>query len=218
MKHILLVFPTPLEAKDILEEFNEEQKYYYVHKNYSNIHLYITGAGIPNTCFSLGKIYDTFYDNVIQFGICGSLDIQLPLGSVVRITEDVFCEMGSEVNNQFTMADELDIGIQTIFHEKLSTNLPVFLEKIPRAKGITINTLYAYGPLFYARQRRFPFAKVESMEGAAFFMCNQHRPNVLQFRSVSNEAGIRDKNHWNIPLALKNLHLLVHQIIQEHGT
>lgn len=218
MKRILMVFPTWLEAKDILEEFKEDENNFYVHKNYSNVHLFITGAGIPNTCFSLGKIFYTYFDGVIQFGICGSFDVQLPLGSVVRITEDVFGEIGSEENNRYTGADELDIGIQTVYHEKLSTNLPDFLENTPKVKGLTISTLYAYGPSFDLRRQRFPHASAESMEGAAFFMCNQHRENVLQFRSISNEAGIRDKNRWNIPLALQNLHELTRQIIKFYGT
>jgi hypothetical protein len=56
------------------------------------------------------------------------------------------------------------------------------------------------------------------MEGAAFFMSNRHRPNVFQFRAVSNPAGVRDKNQWNIPLALQKLHELTRQIIKEYGT
>jgi futalosine hydrolase len=218
MKRILLVFPTLLEANDILLEFKEDQENFYTHSHFPNIDILLTGAGIPNTCFALGKIFDKPYEFVFQFGICGSFHEHLTAGSVVRITEDVFGEMGAVENGRFIRADELNIGIQTAFHEKSTLTLPDSLEKIPKAKGLTVSTLYAYGPLFDARRQRFPGADTESMEGAAFFMSNRHRPNVFQFRAVSNPAGVRDKNQWNIPLALQKLHELTRQIIKEYGT
>lgn len=218
MKRTLMVFPTLLEASDILADFKEDEENFYTHTQFPNIQLILTGAGIPNTCFALGKIFDRPYEFVFQFGICGSFHDHLTIGTVVRITEDVFGELGTEENGRFIKADELNIGIQTVYHEKTTFALPSFMEKIPHAKGLTVNTLYAYGLTFDLRRQRFPFADTESMEGAAFFMCNQHRPNVLQFRGISNEAGIRDKNRWNIPLALQNLHELTRQIIKFYGT
>jgi futalosine hydrolase len=207
-----------LEANEILEEFKGEKENFYIHKKFRNLHLILAGAGIPNTCFTLGKIFDWPYDFIFQFGICGSFHEHLTIGSVVRITEDLFGEMGAEENGRFIRADDLNIGIQTAFFEKSTHALPDFLEKIPKAKGLTVNTLYAYGPSFDLRRQHFPWADTESMEGAAFFMCNQHRPNVFQFRAVSNRAGDRDKNRWNIPLALQKLHELTRQIIHEYGT
>jgi futalosine hydrolase len=218
MKRTLMVFPTLLEATDILDEFTKGNKEnFYTHNKSPNIQLLLTGAGIPNTCFALGKIFDNTYDFVFQFGICGSFHEHITTGSVVRVTEDVFGEMGAEENGRFIMADDLNIGIQTAFHEKSTHALPDFLEKIPKAKGLTVGTLYAYGPSYDLRRQRFPLADVESMEGAAFFMCNQHRPNVFQIRAISNHAGIRDKSQWNISLALQNLHEITRQIIKVYG-
>jgi len=61
-----------------------------------------------------------------------------------------------------------------------------------------------------------PLAHVESMEGAAFFyVCmNEHIP-CLSLRAVSNRVGERDKNKWNIPLALAELRKMLASILRK---
>jgi futalosine hydrolase len=47
---------------------------------------------------------------------------------------------------------------------------------------------------------------IESMEGAAFFAsCMVHRVPCLQLRAVSNRVEPRNREAWNIPLALNRL-------------
>jgi futalosine hydrolase len=44
------------------------------------------------------------------------------------------------------------------------------------------------------------------MEGAAFmFACDQERIPYLQVRAVSNLVEKRNRDRWNIPLAIENL-------------
>ncbi|MNH40683.1 Futalosine hydrolase [compost metagenome] len=51
----------------------------------------------------------------------------------------------------------------------------------------------------------FP-AEVESMEGAAFFyVCLSEGVKCVQLRSISNYVERRNRESWNIPLAIKNL-------------
>jgi futalosine hydrolase len=44
------------------------------------------------------------------------------------------------------------------------------------------------------------------MEGATFFyICSREKIPFLAVRAISNKIELRNKNNWNIPLALKNL-------------
>jgi futalosine hydrolase len=44
------------------------------------------------------------------------------------------------------------------------------------------------------------------MEGATFFyICSGEKIPFLAIRSISNRVEPRDKNKWNIPVALNNL-------------
>jgi len=48
--------------------------------------------------------------------------------------------------------------------------------------------------------------QVESMEGAAFFYaCLLEGITCSQIRTISNKVEKRNKDNWNIPLAVKNL-------------
>ena len=42
------------------------------------------------------------------------------------------------------------------------------------------------------------------MEGAAFFAGCRRFNNYMQIRAVSNRVEKRDKDKWNIPLAIEN--------------
>jgi futalosine hydrolase len=48
--------------------------------------------------------------------------------------------------------------------------------------------------------------QLESMEGAAFFYaCSQFSLPSIQIRAVSNYVERRNRDQWNIPLAIDNL-------------
>ena len=52
------------------------------------------------------------------------------------------------------------------------------------------------------------------MEGAAFFyICSGEKIPFLALRSISNRVEPRNKNNWNIPLALDNLSEKLKEII-----
>ena len=47
-------------------------------------------------------------------------------------------------------------------------------------------------------------ADIETMEGAALhYVCLQNNIPFLQIRTISNYVEIRNKDNWNIPLALQ---------------
>jgi futalosine hydrolase len=47
---------------------------------------------------------------------------------------------------------------------------------------------------------------IETMEGATFFyICSREDIPFLALRAISNKVELRNKNNWNIDLALHNL-------------
>ena len=55
---------------------------------------------------------------------------------------------------------------------------------------------------------------IESMEGAAVFkVCEEMRVPCIQIRSISNKVERRNKENWNLDLAISNLNTEVEKII-----
>ena len=72
-------------------------------------------------------------------------------------------------------------------------------------KGITVNTVHGNEKSIENIIERFS-PDVESMEGAAFFYsCMMKNVSCIQIRVISNIVERRNKDNWNIPLAIKNL-------------
>ena len=55
---------------------------------------------------------------------------------------------------------------------------------------------------------------IESMEGAAVFkVCEEMKIPCIQIRSISNKVEKRNKENWNLDLAISNLNVEVEKII-----
>ena len=58
--------------------------------------------------------------------------------------------------------------------------------------------------------------EVESMEGAAVaLVCEQENIPYIQLRGISNYVTKRNRDAWDIPLAVKNLNDTLHSILKE---
>jgi futalosine hydrolase len=171
----------------------------------NKIDVLITGAGMVPTAFALGNHFSKpKYDLVINLGIAGSFDRKIEPGYVVEVTEDTFAETGAEDDEQFIPMDMLGFGEVTfrpsIFLEELDNNL--FLKK---ARAITVNTVHGNEASIKKIQVRLN-PQLESMEGAAFFYaCKQVNAKCMQIRAVSNYVEKRNRESWQIGLAIKNL-------------
>jgi futalosine hydrolase len=156
------------------------------------------------------------YDLVLNLGIAGSFDRNFHLGDVVEITEDTFAELGAQDDEAFIPIDTLGFG-ESVFTPTTSLEeiYPNFFLK--KAKAITVNTVHGHEPSIQKVQQRLN-PQLESMEGAAFFYaCRQMNVRGMQIRAVSNYVEKRNREAWNIGLAIKNLNTfaidLVSQII-----
>ena len=80
-------------------------------------------------------------------------------------------------------------------------------------RGITVNTVHGNNQSISEIIARLN-PEVESMEGAAVFkVCEEFNIPCLQIRSVSNSVEKRNRNNWDLDLAIKNLNIEVEKII-----
>lgn len=169
-----------------------------------DIKILITGVGIVNTVLIMGRFLKDEYDLIINVGVCGAFDKQLELGELVHITEDILSEMGAEDGDDFLTYDQLNLPGKHIFSENCNDSY-LMVDILKKVKGITVNTVHG-NETSIKKVKELYNPDVESMEGAAFFAaCSGMKGNSVQIRAISNYVEKRDKEKWQMPLAIKNL-------------
>lgn len=206
--NILIVAATEFEVKPLLDYLKINDICRGINFSNNNTHkdvkVLITGVGMVNTAYMMGRYSNTSYDLVINAGVCGAFSSRLELGQVVQVTQDLLSEMGAEDGDRFMTYDELDLPGDYIYNEQLAKEYDEF-KKLPRVKGITVNTVHGNEKSIAKVQDLFK-PDVESMEGAAFYAaCVQSGKNYTQIRAISNYVEKRDKSKWQMPLAINNL-------------
>jgi len=200
---LLIVAATQAEIDPLLTYFAFDGSSLQVTKH--QVDVLITHVGMVPTAFALGgKLAHHHYDLAINLGIAGSFVEDIAIGDVVYVTQDVFAEWGAENHDDFISIDSLGFGESV----HLASNLPL-LTKIPLKNviGITVNKVHGNEVSIkntLVRLRLQP--QIESMEGAAFlYACNQRAIDCVQIRAISNWVEPRNRQNWNITLAIKNL-------------
>ena len=185
-KKELIIVPTMLEAKRLFPEARWGSVLGYPSFEGKGFVVVVSGAGKVNaalcTCrlLSVGR-----FSGVLLAGIAGAYpDRGLDIGDLIAATEEVY---GDELFEPLSFKMRRLGG--SICHGRMLT-LTVLPESIEEAKRIAL---------------RFN-AVAENMEGAAV----AHAASMFgvvpaEVRAISNIAGVRDKSHWNIDLALSNL-------------
>lgn len=202
---ILLVAATEQEIKPTLEGLipGFQPGKFLVGRH--QIKVLITGVGMVSTAFELGKHLATqSYDLAINAGIAGSFDTQLPVGQVLHITDDAFADLGAEDGDNFLSIDDLGFG-QAAVSPIAPAKSYKRLTKLQPAKAITVGRVHGNEASIAKTLARLK-PQVESMEGAAFFYaCNQFQLPSVQIRAISNMVERRNREKWNIDLAVKEL-------------
>ncbi len=211
---ILLVSATIFEIAPTLnwleEHFAVNELGVFQRKDLSVFPL-ITGVGSTPTAFHVGQfLAQNQPDLAINAGIAGAFDQNFQLGDVLNVTTERFGDLGvEEADGRFT--DLFELGL-------LEKNTPPFVNGLlrnpageqgsflPPANGLTVNKVHGSPASVAAVQAKYPDAQVESMEGAAFFYaCLLAKIPFLEIRSISNYVEARDRDKWDIPLAINNL-------------
>ena len=171
----------------------------------SDLPILITGVGMINTAINLTKeLNNNDYDLVINMGVAGCFSDAIKIGDVVEVVEDCFSEMGFEDGESFSEFSDFDI--KTRYKVEGRTSLR-------KVKGITVNTVHGIeSSIQNIVERLHP--DIESMEGATVFkVCEEMKIPCIQIRSISNKVEKRNKENWNLDLAISNLNIEVEKII-----
>ncbi len=196
----LLVAATIFELKGLLDHYNLPASNFIENEAFD---VLITGVGMTATAFSLGRqLKRNKYSQVLNLGIAGSFNPDFKLGDVLQITEDILSELGAEDDKGFIPIYELGFGESTF--KSINPDKPLY-PPLKKVRGITVNTVHGQQhSINDVKARLLP--DLESMEGAAvIYACNQMNIPCIQVRSISNYVEIRNKENWNISLALENL-------------
>src|SRR5690606_34819346 len=156
---------------------------------------------------------------VIQAGIAGWFDRQIPLGSVLAVSKEAFGDIG--VLEQQQWRSVFDLGLLSLNerpfkegwlanpYKKLLTGSG--LRAVP---GISMNEVSTNKSRI--RMLASQDAVIESMEGAALhYVALMERVPFLQIRAVSNYAGERDKRKWNFGDSIGNLNRELVRIVTQ---
>jgi futalosine hydrolase len=176
--------------------------------------LLITGVGMVATAFALGReLAKSQYDLAINLGIAGSFDRGIALGDIVEITEDIIAELGAEDDETFLPIADMGFG-ESVFKASKSLSDIYVDAKLKQATAITVNTVHGNEASIKKIQQRLNL-QIESMEGAAFFYaCREAGVPCLQIRAVSNYVEKRNRDAWQIGLAVKNLNTFAVELLE----
>ena len=217
---ILIVVATKKEIEPLISKMNsyEEFSQDFIICKYKDLRISFktTGVGMVSTAINttLALKYDN-YDVVFNAGICGSFNRNLEIGNVVNVIEDCFSELGAEDGDDFLSLDDIGLhGVTKVSFADLQIQIENYrIDLLPKVNGITVNTAHGNEKNIDKIIQRF-HPIVESMEGAAFMQaCNEYRKPCYQIRAVSNFVEKRNKDAWNIQLAIENLNKKMLEII-----
>lgn len=217
MRFLIVVatkFEIDLFLKHIDFQYDVENKVYFFENKKTRIEVLIAGIGIAFTVFNLSKLIflsKQKYDWVLNVGIAGSFNRQLPLAMVVNVVEDQFADLAIEQANgklqtifetNFVNSNEFPFEDGKLKNDSLFAILNFELTDV---EAITVNTTHGFEQSIQTFSKKFS-ADIESMEGAAvFYVCKKEKIKVMQVRSVSNYVETRNISNWKIKEAVYNL-------------
>ena len=209
---ILIISATQMEV-----ELAKEQL-----KSMYHVSFLVTGIGMLATAVTLTKYLTTNkLDLIIQVGIAGCFDQNIPLGNVVIVKEEILGDLGVEENgiwkdlflSKLSDPDTLPFTKGRLVNEHLSSfnNL-----KLTTVSAITVNEITTR-PQRILQQQLIYNPQIETMEGAALhYIGNDYYIPYLQIRGLSNYIGERDKSRWKIKEAVEHSNKVLIELVMKY--
>ncbi len=217
MPKFLIVAATKFEVAPLLQHFKIKtyaEEGMFLADEGADLSVLITGVGMVNTAYHMGRYSHNLFDHVVNIGVCGAFNRSIQIGEVVNVIEDTLSEMGAEDDDRFIKYADMNLGGTNLYHSHFKIDDP-HLNNLKKVKGITVNKVHGNEENIKNTTSLFD-ADVESMEGAAFLRaCAGLSENYYQLRAVSNYVEKRDKSKWNMPLAINNLNAFVVSLITD---
>jgi futalosine hydrolase len=179
----------------------------------SEISLLVTGIGSVATSWAMTKWLSSNPkpDLLINIGIAGSFRDNIEIGDVVVPVSDCFADAGIVTSDGFITLEEAGLADPDRFPftggKILAENkyCSMALDFLKPAESITVNSASGSQESIDRILKKYS-PDIETMEGATFFyICSREKLPFLALRSISNKVEPRNKDKWNISLALDNL-------------
>src|SRR5687767_15726296 len=91
---VLLCAATEMEIAPTIQYFTSQQR--------GNVEVVITGVGLMTSTYALTRSAAIHQpDLIIQAGIAGTLDLKMPLGTVVTVKHETIGDLGVQENGHF---------------------------------------------------------------------------------------------------------------------
>lgn len=175
-----------------------------------SISLLVTGIGGVASAWSLMNHFSLYGkpDIVINTGIAGSFSKRLPVGSVAVTGSDAFGDLGIDDNGTLRTLFEAGMDNPDDFPFRggriyADSSLTEMISGLwPVVNGVTVSRVTGteQGAEWMVSHLK---ADIETMEGAAvFYVCRKESVPVIGIRGISNMAGRREREKWDIKGAL----------------
>lgn len=217
--NILIVAATELELNAV-RELNLEQESNFKQSKL-NIGYLCTGVGIPAAMFSIAtSIASNPIDFCINIGIAGSFNPAIKIGQLCSIKNDIFGDLGAESADgklldlydlELLKCDDLPFVAGKLFNKNAS-----ILPEILCVNASTVQKALGTSESIERFLLKYPDTDIETMESATIaFACLKYNIPFYCLRSISNKVEVRNKDSWNIKLALKNLSASMPSLIKK---
>ncbi len=221
--NILLLAATPPEIHPTIAKLQNRalrQERNVLHFSRCRITVLFTGLGSMQTAFLFGQYCQTETppNLAIQAGIAGAVDTRLAIGAVVNVTSECLLDLGAETGDGKHLTPAR-MGFPLDYPYDASGVLrppgPTAILPFPVVAGGTVNRTTGSQASLERLRGQFPDVQVESMEGAGFFYAGMMSGvEVLQLRAISNYVETRDRDSWNIPLAVAHLNAALERVLE----
>lgn len=220
--NILIVAATPFEVAPLIQWLEKGHTQtgplrYRCHQ--ADVSVLITGVGMTLTAYALGKVLPGGkFDIALNAGIAGAFNRTLAIGEVVQVVSERFGDLGAEeADGHFMNVHDMGLiepGQYPFQGGRLLNETAGAFDFLPKAHGISVNRVHGSAKSIAQATAVFD-ADVESMEGAAFFYaCLMEQVPFLEIRSISNYVEPRNRDNWNIPLAIDQLNAVVMEVVE----
>jgi futalosine hydrolase len=183
------------------------------------VKVLLTDVGLLQATYTITKAAAVLKPHtVIQAGVAGCFDESIPLGTTMVVLRETVGDMGVSQNNIFTSAFDMGLLKANEFPwtgEKLENPHTDLLKSASfvLADAVTVNEISTTEDRISYYKNGLG-ATVETMEGAALhFVGLMERIPFLQLRSICNYVGERDKEKWDMTLAIDNLNAALQSIL-----
>jgi futalosine hydrolase len=217
---VLFVTATPLEASALKKVKGIVSGSAGYSIGNVDISLLIGGIGSVPTAWSIMHWISLhgMPDLAVNTGIAGSFNNDLRIGDVVLAQSECFADLGIEDGNSFSTLFETGFmgSDEFPFTNGILSADKDFISKfsgiMKKVKSVTVNTVTGSEESKLNLLNRYN-AEIETMEGASFFyICIRERIPFLSIRAISNKIEKRNRENWDVQLALDNLAIKLNEV------